>query len=363
MGEPASQAYLEPMSRPTGKKSRIASIEWMRTIAAFEVVLTHSNWGNLAHQAGGVWWIVYVLEKQASPLVIAFFGLSAGYFFGNRIRTEINPGHVFSVYAKRVFSMYAFWSLVYLLLPSNPMDILRTGWLPIIASKFSALVTHPAGLISGGKFHLWFFSSMLMGLALVRLFLSRSQAILFAVSVMFYGLFLLARSYSFLPARLGISTAFYQPVSMLFYVPVFFSAGWLLSSGKFSVKSSLAVSMMGVGFGVYVIEYYVLKKVLLVNLNPLYHIQLIGTLIAGIGFFLFLLSAKSRSQSSSFSRIGRYTLGVYACHMVFMDLFVPLKERFHSMPVEIACAVLVWALSLGTTIACSKNRFLKRFFV
>ena len=80
------------------------------------------------------------------------------------------------------------------------------------------------------------------------------------------------------------------------------------------------------------------------QVNPTKHDYLIGTIFFATGVALLSLGKTKNDTETIFSRFGRYTLGIYGGHYVFVDMLEPVG---HYMPTglwQIAFPMIVYAL-------------------
>jgi surface polysaccharide O-acyltransferase-like enzyme len=340
---------------------RISSIDSFRVLASFAVVLSHTNWGTLSRAAGDViWWDLYVVEKQVASVAIPFFAIAAGYFFGRRIREGEHPRHLFLVYAKRILKIVCFWSVVYFVLKPSGNGLMFSSFSGVHSALISVISNPVLVLVNAGKTHLWYMASMLVSLAILAFFVSRGQDLgLLLFALMLYFCSLLFRNYSFLSEEFGLGTQFLKHF-VIFFLTIFFAIGWFLSSERLRITQPMAVLFAVIGFVFYATEYHILVTYFHAPINPTVNVASLGTILTATGCFLVLISSKDIGRGTVMPFVGKYTLGIYVSHMVFMDLSAPFRERFHSISFEIACAFIVYALALGFTIICTKNRFLKQ---
>ncbi len=323
---------------------RISSIDSFRAITIFYIIVVHGIMCYPVQFTGHSWFVTSIFITQGVRFAIPFFSIVAGYFFGKKIREGGNPQSLLSSYTGRLLSVLVFWSVVYLLFPLK---------FRIISYKIIAILNHPETLmVEGTKFHLWFLISLILSLGIVEIFVSRGQEtklILFSLILYFLGL--LGGSYSFILRHFGIGIDF-NTRNGPFFTTLFVAIGWFLSSGKFSIRPSFAVLVTVVGYALHMTEVFVLTKYSLVK--PWYCAYVVGTILFGIGPVLLLLSKKDMGQSNLLSFMGKYTLGVYVSHIIFLDLIFPLRIRFHSLFVEMIYPFVVYALAFAATFSARR---------
>jgi surface polysaccharide O-acyltransferase-like enzyme len=87
----------------------------------------------------------------------------------------------------------------------------------------------------------------------------------------------------------------------------------------------------------------------------------IGTYFAGVGVSMMALSNVSCRHLEGVASIGRLVLGIYASHLVFVDLLMPLDRRFRGSPLwDILFVVAVFTLSYALVLVMSRFRLTRR---
>lgn len=93
---------------------------------------------------------------------------------------------------------------------------------------------------------------------------------------------------------------------------------------------------------------------------PHKHDFVIGTYFLGVGVSLVALSSHPILNKIKLGVLGKYTLGMYVVHFIFVDIFKPLDEKLFNPFWDFGFIVIVLLLSLGTIILLSKNKYTKR---
>jgi len=117
---------------------------------------------------------------------------------------------------------------------------------------------------------------------------------------------------------------------------------WALSQHHVKFLCRFAVMLICFGFVVNMAEAYFLWRYW--QVNPTKHDYLIGTIFFATGVALLSLGKTKNDTEKIFSRFGRYTLGIYGGHYVFVDMLEPVG---HYMPTglwQIAFPMIVYAL-------------------
>jgi hypothetical protein len=90
--------------------------------------------------------------------------------------------------------------------------------------------------------------------------------------------------------------------------------------------------------------------------DPTRHSFLIGTIPFGLGMAALALARPNLGSALPAWRLGSATLGVYAAHLLVIDLLVTLGAGRRSVP-EVVVPPIVYGLTLGTTAILSRIPF------
>lgn len=96
---------------------------------------------------------------------------------------------------------------------------------------------------------------------------------------------------------------------------------------------------------------------------PLGHDYVFGTYLEGLGAALIAFSNHASLRMDYLSRFGKYTLGIYAIHYIFVDILMNFDKHISSPLWEIASVFIVFILSVGSTLVLSKYKPLEKVFV
>ncbi|HAM49701.1 MAG TPA: hypothetical protein DCP92_03025 [Nitrospiraceae bacterium] len=216
------------------------------------------------------------------------------------------------------------------------------------------LIRNPLALVfQGTKIHLWFMVSLVLALwtlaFIVHLNMRQKSVCVFSAAL--YCLGLLGGSYASTP--IGINLHFNTRDFIFLSMPCV-TIGWALSQHDVKSFSRFAVALIGFGLAAQLTETYLLWKYW--RVDPSKHDYLIGTIFFAAGVALLSLRGAESDTETFFSRFGRYTLGIYGGHYVFVDMLEPLRYYMPTVLWQIVFPVLVYALSLTAAIALSRTR-------
>ena len=154
-------------------QERNAAIDSIRVLAIISVILVHV----------GVGMVFGPIAKFISHLrfAITFFLIVAGYQWGKKIRAGAPIGGAYAGLSSRILKIFAFWSLVYLIIP-----LIHQGGIGLPAHLFAARCIRrvpdplfaragfgpPRGsgatglfyvILIGAQLHLWFLTALVFG--------------------------------------------------------------------------------------------------------------------------------------------------------------------------------------------------------
>jgi surface polysaccharide O-acyltransferase-like enzyme len=341
--------------------SRIKSVDVFRLFAITAVIASHTQLfrGWLSFDAGiSIRKYLSVLIDQTERFSVPFFFVISGYFWGAKVN---GTGSVVSVsipMAKKIFLVFAVWSIVYLVPYNNLMAMTEFGlWGPIKVIYWHLKTFDPITLImEGTKVHLWFLVALLFSIGISAILVEKKcYKTLIALSAALYLIGLLAKSYSNTPFGLHIN---FNTRNGPFYGTIFFVTGYFLSnltpnSGWFSK----GITLFCLGLLLQFSETYVLWKSY--HTSP-HQAFVIGTYFMGVGSAVASLSNNSFFEKVSLADFGKFTLGIYAIHYAFVELLEPIRKFTSSTFWEIGYTMLVLLCSLASVMLLSRGNITRR---
>ncbi|WP_434664531.1 acyltransferase [Aeromonas sp. NJAU223] len=333
---------------------RISSIECGRVLAILAVMTIHispfSNpfdptlWGDpLYLWLGG---IINQLCRFAVPL----FFLCAGYFLQPRLSQD--PLGVALRYCRPLLLLWLGWSLIYLLVPFNPVAAVQQGYLPTMAGQWQMQIGDSLNAwLVGGMIHLWFLPALM--LAVLILGLCQRAGLPGLALVMGAGLYLLALlGGSYGKPLLGGEWALLTRNGPFFSL-LFVALGAYLKARNWRPDTALGVRLLGMGLALYALEAWGLLRFGEVPLNR--HDFLLGSVPWAIGLFGLLLANPGWGEGSWLARQAPKVLGLYCVHMmlvVWLMVFGPQGKlvwwELLKVPALFACSLLAYRLLAAT---------------
>jgi surface polysaccharide O-acyltransferase-like enzyme len=336
-----------------------SGVECFRVVAIFVVIMFHVHF--LARHNDLPSRYLHLIIDQGFRWSVPFFFIIAGYFWGKKVRINNQPIKVSLRYGTRLFRIWAFWNLIYLLIPDDIEAFTTYGISTVLKVPFwriSELLKYPEELFFvGASYHLWFFISLLWALCLTTIILRfcKEKWLLF-MGVTLYVFGLIAGPWAVTP--IGVSINFNTKHGP-FIGTIFFILGWYLSSEKYFISSKKIWALIFGSFTLYFLETYLLWSQF--GGSPTSHSFLLSSLPLALGVSLLVLSKPDLGKASIISRLGKYVIGVYAVHYIFVDLFHPILNKFGSHLWDLVFPIVVFLLSLLTIFTLKKNIILKQF--
>lgn len=325
-------------------KLRSYRLDTFRVYAIILVVIGHVQFrGGLANDTPFSISFSYFICITGRWLIPYFFILS-GYLLGGKILRE--PNQIMPIaksYTKKLALIFLFWCLIYTIEdPRYVFDFARSQ--PI---NF---------LLQGSKIHLWYLVSLILTVWVYALWPSEKKSTTFLIfGLVLFFLGLLGGSYKQTPFGfdLGFSTR-----NGIFCSTLFFAMGVWIYQKQPHVSKSEALGIALIGLTMFTIEAFLLKSAI----DMRTHDFLLGSAPFGLGMFLFALNGQEHQYDRIVGKYGKYVLGIYVCHFLFIPLWQPLGVYFSSDVWPFVFPVLVFITSLLVVMMLSRTP-LKRFVI
>ncbi|MBV7414258.1 acyltransferase [Aeromonas sp. sif2433] len=333
---------------------RISSIECGRVLAIVAVMTIHispfsnpfdpSLWGDpFSLWLGGS---INQLCRFAVPL----FFLCSGYFLQPRLAAG-DPMAVALRYCRPLLGLWLGWSLIYLLVPFNPIAAVQQGYLASMAGQWQMQIGDPLNAWwVGGMIHLWFLPALMLAVLILALCqrVGLPQLALVA-GVLLYLLALLGGSYGkpLLGGEWPLLTR-----NGPFFSLLFVTLGAYLRASRWRPTARLSGWLLGAGLALYGLEVWGLWLAG-VALNR--HDFLLGSVPWALGLFGLLLARPDWGKGSWLERQAPKVLGLYCLHMmlvVWLMVFGPQGKlvwwELMKVPALIALSLLAYRLLAAT---------------
>lgn len=361
-------------------KDRISSIDYFRSFAILAVIILHESPflgafksyitnGNATLPEA----IIELLLRHMVLFAVPFFLVVAGYFFSKKIQSEESPILALRHYLARLIPAWIFWIIFYLLTPAprSIEEIVNYGYFHHLYSEITIMTVNPLiTLFEGGAAHLWFFPVLIVMLCIVTFFsLIKKRGLILFFAILLYSLDLLISTYSSTPLGIEVSSFLQINFSPMIHAPaawyysslIFVYIGGLLAENNIKFSLPVSVGIVFTGLIISSIEIIILWKQF--DVLPDAPGLLIGTVPSVSGIVMSALSKPKIGISSFITKLGRYTLGVYAIHyIIYVYVKHPLNFLEHPFS-DIFYPFIIYISSLTIVVAFSKNRWLKKVVV
>jgi surface polysaccharide O-acyltransferase-like enzyme len=286
----------------------------------------------------------YYLVTIGFRFAVPYFFIMVGYFTGWKIIQE--PEKAVSIarsYTGHLLIAFLFWSLVYIV--ERPQAFL------------TLLHEEPVKVIfQGPRDHLWFLVSLILTVWLFVFWPYRKNYKSFLLpGLILYGIGLLAGPYKTTP--LGFDLHF-DTRNAVFFSTLFFAIGVAMRSVKLPKLSwRVAAGLVLAGFALYCLETVCLRMFWGVGVTRSDY--LLSSIPYGIAVALFALTQPDTALDKLAGPYGRYTIGIYAGHILFLDLLQPIGAWVNPYILQFLYPVLIFVLSLATCLILSRT-FLRK---
>jgi surface polysaccharide O-acyltransferase-like enzyme len=336
---------------------RIASIDFIRFVAVYAVIIIHTKPFMLDLFPDPSYRLVEYLFNQPPRFAVPFFFITSGYFLAQKYANGSDQVAVCLQYVKRLLFLLVTWSIVYALIPSDWPRMYAVGYPHYAFEKLRQLSASPLTLLlEGSRVHLWFLSSLISGVIVVTLLVKTGRnSLLIFFSVLLFAVGLLGASYSVTP--LGVHLPFYSRNGP-FLSTICLAIGFLIyQKGPFRLSPLQAFSIAAAGLSLQVVESWALWKCFAIPM--INHDYLIGTVVCATGLLLFALAAPDFGRKGNLYVLGKYTLGIYLCHLLFVDILGPWTPLVELHTWQVLLPIFTFLLSYALTRMLTRWRWSK----
>lgn len=335
---------------------RIASLDTLRVAAMGMVVCIHTapfyNVPDERLYIAGRWFI------HLCRIAIPFFFLTSGYLFGRSVKQGRRSPAALRARLRRLGIAFGFWAGVYILHPGLRAAFAQAEVAPFFRSLNGFLNWAAANpvtlLLEGPRVHLWFLVSLLISLSLLGglVYAGCSRRTLLVLAGALYVVFLFVGGpYEVTP--LGVKTGF-NPRNGPCFSALFVFTGYALASARLPDKRSIAI-LFAAGFGIHLLEGILLRRVWHTDFAA--YDFFVGTVPWSVGAFMAALRLPNLGSGTVWPRIGRYMLGVYGAHMLFVEYLYGGYDWIGLYAFQVLYPVMVFLFSLALAYALALNRW------
>lgn len=152
-----------------------------------------------------------------------------------------------------------------------------------------------------------------------------------------------------MPVNLSIDS---KPEFYALYGVLYFAIGAKFGSKLPQLSQTKIWALSFAGLAIYCLEVYLRWHYL--GADPIKNDFLIGMVPGGIGVFLLAMNKQKSKIDSIIAPFGKFTLGIYLIHFLFIDLFSPYGTEIQPLVWMFLLPVASFACSLLTTMFLSR---------
>lgn len=343
--------------------SRLQSVDVLRVVAIISVIIIHTDPFEVQSSPIGNELDFATVINQLARFSVPFFFILSGYFWAQKCTGEHDVYRPSTKMAKRIAFLFLAWSLVYLL-PTNIIDAFASGMLGPIKQIYwnvSNVLSRPVDtLMQGSKSHLWFLMGLLCSLGISALLLRyKHERLLAMLAVALYLIGLAGKAYSDTP--LGFHVGFNFRNGPFFSLIFFVSGYFLYRRAPSSRWLPVGLLLAALGGFLHFTELRMLKAQWGTSMSQDY---VIGTYFLGLGVAMMALSNSRYLHFSRAASIGPLVLGIYASHLIFVDMLKPLDRQFSgNWAWSAVYVVAVFVLSYLLVRLMAKSDFTRKLVI
>ena len=196
--------------------------------------------------------------NQITRFAVPFFFLCSGYFLQPKLSSGAPLG-VALRYCRPLLILWLVWSLLYAVIPFDPIGAWQYGYLESMALQWQMLLSDPLNQWwVGGMVHLWFLPALMLAVLILALCQQvRRPGLALALGATLYLLALLGGSYGkpVLGAEWAVITR-----NGPFFSLLFVALGFMIRQHHWRLSSALALRLLVVGMLGYLLEGLLLKQ-------------------------------------------------------------------------------------------------------
>ncbi len=337
---------------------RNQGIDTFRVLAILAVLAIHTEPFQEPQFQGTAWAFLGELIPLLCRFAVPFFFVASGYFVGLKLLKSPPDPRAPLRQAWKCLTLFLVWSAIYILLLPLLVGI-KNRSLGAMEHSLGAVLRPLAAqpwkaLLEGGTEMLWFLMALAIAQFLVFLLAGRMRALM-GLAILLFLICLLGGSYANLPVGFRLP---FMTRDGPFAATLFVALGvWLARRPPPGWKVAIVLTVGGLALTL--IEAAALKQVY--DFPPRWHEFLIGTVPLAVGLFLIALNSPALGDRTPLPAWGRYTLGVYAIHMLIYRVAWPGRSVVPPVPWQMLFPLLVYAGSLVAVWLLSRLRWTKPY--
>lgn len=337
------------------RTSRVGSIDTVRVIAIFAVILAHTRPFQVASLADPAP-VAAVVIDQAVRFSMSFFFVVSGFFWSRKVEETGSLAIPTWKMLKRLAFLFLAWSLIFLVPWGDIPGAFRFGSLGLVKVAYwrllTALQSPLVTIMEGTRVHLWFLMSLLWCVSISALIVRvGSIRLLILLAAVCYVIGLMGKAYQASP--IGIHTDFNFRNGPFFGLAPFVTGMVFQRKGVtpswFSTGAWIAIG----GAMLHLIELVALSHFW--GTSAMHMDYVAGTYFYGVGVAMMALSGTKWLTAPMVAWIGPLVLGIYVSHMIFIDMLRPVDQMLAgSITWDLLYPPIVFLLSLGLSRSCAR---------
>jgi len=337
-------------------EKHLQGFDTMRFFAIFAVICIHTSPYNFSAEkldSGALWALNFIIDKLCR-FAVPYFFIVSGYFFGKSLQKK-PPFAAFKQYARRIFSIFAGWVVLYgIITETTLVSILKKGFPGYVKAFFTDTVgfigNHPVlFLLQGSRLHLWFLPALIIALAIITCCVAtKKEKYVLYICAALYIFGLLAGVYSKSP--IGISLHL-NVRNGPFFGAIFTAIGWKLS-GRNSFNFRIALYILLAGMILQLTEAYFLARSFGIQKFDFS----LATLPFGLGAFLLVLARPCLGKNSIIERYSSLTLGIYVSHYLILESLMPIRFWINPLIYDSSISFIILILSIISVMTLKKYK-------
>ena len=344
-------------------KKRIYGLDIAKLFSIFAVITIHAKpfQNHSLELTYPLSTAISISITQISRFAVPLFFIINGFFAEKRSR-EINatfPHTCQTIW--RYICIFLFWSFIYCLPVTDYHTLSRIGLEEYFIAKIDSIkALGPHILIYGTKAHLWFIPSLVLCNFVYFCFIRFGiKKYLLPTGLVVYVSFVTYTIYEHIHPDINL-----PPLQFKHFAGIIFFA---LGVELFRYKEKLAlhypwkigIFLILTGLALQLVESIILYKLFRIYPRGEFYI---GTIALSVGCFLLAYKETVSRSLQSVAFFGCFSLGIYAVHIIFNDIFIQQIKHLSNLAAEVIFPMFVLCLSLTTSIVFCKITPLKRFF-
>lgn len=311
-------------------------VDVAKCIAIFAVILIHAH--PFGFYEGTPRTLLEIGVNQLARFAVPFFFIMAGYYFGCSIEKGACPRVLALVRAKRLMLLFGLWTLLYLVIQLHMVELGLYGYVRLVYWQLLMFMDNPLRLLlEGSATHLWFLPALAIGTCVAAMGAQAKSWVLMLTVALLYPLGVLSLHYDVLSISMGL---WIGP----FMATIFLLIGMLLSRVNLQrLPKLLGPVLILIGATGQCLECWSMEGIK--DLTTVDYV--FSTLPFGLGVTITALHWCPKP--SIFSQMGAQTLGIYLCHIWFIQVlsFVRIYDTWlNHWLIPVAVLLMAYAFTL-----------------